>query len=163
MPADRLCLTFEDKAQRRITIKANVQAGLGPANGELSAMIEKWTALSQCQLVSAELAQEIDISGLINPVADDSGNHDSVDDQVVLSFRREDEGGFARVTVPAPVDGILETSGPFTGANVDPGTVPMTEFLNTALSAAVAGEILRAAGGLQVDFHKGWRKGTKHS
>lgn len=161
--SDILTLTYEDYNGRRGTFQLKVQAGLGPANAELLAMVQEHVDLSLCQLVEASLSQAMDISGLTNPVAQQDVGNDSVEEQAAFQGRRTDGGGFTRISVPGPIDTIFVTTGAYAGADVDPTNADVVAFLNAALAATIAGKIWEAPGDEPIDFDKAWRKGRKHS
>ena len=164
--SDVLTLKFEDAYGNVGSFQLQVQSGLGPANADLLAGIQDIIDMTQAQLISATLNQEVALGGFTNPVASAAGQFDRIDDQAVLQARREDGSGFTRMTVPAPVDAIFVTSGPKAYADVDGGSALVTAFRNSMLdelTAVTAGEIWEAPGGLPVNWSKGWRKGTKHS
>lgn len=161
--SDTLTLTYQDVNGTRGTFQMQVQSGLGPANAEILDLIQQHVDMSNAQLLSATLAQAITISGLTNPAPVADVGNDSVEDQAAFQARRVDGGGFTRLSVPAPKDGIFVSTGSFAGADVDPLDADVVAFLDAALNATIAGKIWEAPGSLEVAFDKGWRKGRRHS
>ena len=163
MAAQIMSLTYVDKFGKTGSFQVCVKAGLPATDAELLTMIQEHLDMSQAQLLKASLIVPIDISGLTNPAAVDTGAYDRIGDQAILQGRKEDGSSFVRITVPAPVDALFVTAGGFAQQDVDETSAPVAAFLAAALSAAVAGEIWRACDDDLLNYSKGWRKGQPHS
>jgi hypothetical protein len=161
--ASLLSVTFEDANGGQSTFSMNIVGTLPATDGELIALVQEWKDCSQARVIKAVLQQEVPIGTLSGNTAASGGSYDNVRDQAVMQYRREDATGFIRTTVPAPKDSLFLSSGPTAQADVDPASAEVVAFLDAALNAPIAGEILRSPQETQVDFQKGWRKGQKHT
>lgn len=159
MGSQLLSLEYQDKAGRTGTFSLYVDDSLAKDDAALLAIIQAHRNMSQANLIEASLQVPIDISGLTNPAAADTGSYDTVRDQAVLQEARIDNTGYLQVSVPAPIDGIFMTSGGYAGQDVNPAAAAVLAW-ETAIEGT--GKMVTPQGG-QVTFRKGWRKGQPHS
>jgi hypothetical protein len=160
--ASLLTLKFRDHAGKEGSFSAYIDAALSPGDAELTAFIQEWIDLSDAQLVSASLQEQIAIGGLTNPAAVDSGSSSLVQTQAVMQATRDDGTGYVRLSVPAPKDSIFLAAGPTQDADVDNANADVVAF--AAAADPVAGtHPWVSAQGTGITYQKGWKKGYKHS
>lgn len=125
---------------------------------ELLALIQDLLDATQCLISKVTVATELDISGLTGNTATGAGSFDRVDDQAVLAFRGV-SGIDVKLSIPAPVDAMFESSGAHAMQDVDPDSTEVAGIIATGVTEPVLAS--RAEDVLA--FRKGWRKGQSHS
>lgn len=157
--ADLLTIEYKDAHNVTGSFSAWIDPGYTVASAEVLAMIQAFRNLTQCQVVEASIAKKVDLSTLTNPAPSTGGSYDRVRMQAQLQLARADNTGFLTVTVPAPVDGIFQTSGAYAMQDVDPADALIVAWV----AAAITEPILVTPQGGAVTFRKGWLKGQPHS
>jgi hypothetical protein len=159
--ASTLSIKYQDKAARTGVFSMHVKDGLGPTDALILTLVQEFRDLSQAKVIDVNLSQKVALPA-VNPAPADSGSYDTIQDQAILQLARADGTGYLSVTVPAPLDTIFETTGPYSGAMVNPASAPMVAWLAAAIAAS-PNEVLVSPQDGEVLFSKGWRKGQKHA
>lgn len=125
---------------------------------EILAFLQDMLDASQAKITKVLLAKELVISSLTGNAVATTGSYDRIDDQAVLAFRAA-SGLDVKLSIPAPVDSVFQTTGAHAQQDVNPADATIVALILTGITEAVLASRAQDA----LTFRKGWRKGQKHS
>jgi len=158
--ATRLVYKYRDYQGREASFSQHVaDAYASASDADLLAMIQAHRNMTQAFLVDVKIEVDVDISGLANVAAIQSGSFDSVRDQAIL-LGKTASGSIVRVTVPAPLDAIFQSSGSYALQDVNKASAEVAAFIAEAITEPVWSHPEDAP---VTSLSKGWRRGLPHS
>lgn len=159
MAAKVLTVTYQDAALRHVTLTYSIGAGYAADDAETLALLQALQDLSQANITEASVAEPVDVSGLTGSQPATGGNNDQVSQQAIVQFDRSDLTGKIRISVPAPVDAIFQTSGKYTGRDI----VNSQSLIVALVAAGITEPVLKSPQDTTLVLDKGWLRGEPHS